>query len=192
MTILLQRGGELLARSLAFRPLSCCEEPNSRPDGACCLCISASLYCAMNGASGHEVLLLSSLPPPFAVVVVGFFPFRHRRYVANEYKYLNWYVQEKAAILMNFNHLTCNFIRISFGSCPNLIRVLLEFLLNFYSNLIRALLEILLSFYSNLIRISTFMWNLSHRNRTPFTHLYEIFRKFMWNLLQVCMKSFAS
>ena len=108
---------------------------------------------------------------------MGFFPFRHGRYAANEYKYLNWYVQEKAAILMNIHHLTCNFIRISFGSYPNLIRVLLEFLLNFYSY---------------LIRISTFMWNLSHRNRTPFTHLHEIFRKFMWNLSQVYMRFFIS
>ena len=38
---------------------------------------------------------------------------------------------------MNFNHLTCNFIRISLGSYLNLIQVLLGFLLNFYSNLIR-------------------------------------------------------
>ena len=100
---------------------------------------------------------------------------------------------------MNIHHLTCNFIRISFGSYPNLIRLLPEFypgftriLLGFYSNLIRVLLKILLSFYSNLIRISTFMWNLSHRNRTPFTHLHEIFRKFMWNLSQVYMRFFIS
>ena len=36
------------------------------------------------------------------------------------------------------------------------------------------------------------MWNLSHRNRTPFTHLHEIFRKFMWNLSQVYMRFFIS
>ena len=41
---------------------------------------------------------------------------------------------------MNFNHLTCNFIRISFGSYLNLIRVLLEsywILLESYSGFTR-------------------------------------------------------
>jgi len=57
---------------------------------------------------------------------------------------------------MNFNHLTCNFIRISFGFYPNLIRVLLEFYLIFtrilfgsYLNLIRILLEFYLGFTRN-------------------------------------------
>ena len=113
-------------------------------------------------------------PPSFSALlqlaVLNFQPLRHGRYAANEYKYLNWYVQEKAAILMNIHHLTCNFIRISLGSYPNLIRVLLDFLLDFYSN---------------LIRISTFMWNLSQVYMRFFASLCEIFCKFVWNLLQV-------
>ena len=50
---------------------------------------------------------------------------------------------------MNFNHLTCNFIRISFGSYLNLIRILLESYSNKY-------------FYVK-----------------SFASIYEIFRKFM-------------
>ena len=68
------------------------------------------------------------------LAVLNFQPLRHGRYAANEYKYLNWYVQEKAAILMNIHHLTCNFIRISLGSYPNLIRILLEFYSGFTRN----------------------------------------------------------
>ena len=48
---------------------------------------------------------------------------------------------------MNFNHLTCNFIRILFESYSNLIRLLLES----YSDFTRILLDltqILFGFYS--------------------------------------------
>ena len=70
------------------------------------------------------------------------------------------------AILFEF-HSDLTWILLGFY--PNLI--------GSYSNLIRVLLEILLSFYSNLIRIGTFMWNLSQVYMKSFASLCEIFCK---------------